>query len=102
MKRRFILLKETPELKAGAIFEDSVDSDSFHCINYEKFANFPECFHPVYFHSDVVNRPEWFEEVKNFDRDFAVHLDMVVTAKNLKEAIAKIKSSINSTNVRTT
>ena len=104
MKRRFVLLKETPEFKVGAIFQQRVDAEiaDFTCINYAEFSNSPERFHGsfTYFFSDVVNRPEWFEEVKNFDKDFAVHLDMVVTAKNLKEAIAKIKSSITSVNVR--
>lgn len=64
MKKRFILLKDSPELKAGAVLEEKYEnSGNYICITpseSHKFSDQKECF---YSRQVVMENPEWFEEV---------------------------------------
>ena len=64
MRRRFRLLKDSPELKAGAILEETSDNGdqdfnviqgTFQCDNKKRVV--------TYWREFVLNQPDWFEEV---------------------------------------
>lgn len=65
MKKRYRLLKDTPELKAGAIVEEKCEdgTQDFTCINEKEFGNLG--LQPGYYFSRklVMEQPEWFEEI---------------------------------------
>ncbi len=63
MRKKYILLKETPELKKGAIVTEDCDGgdqgfSSAH--EYFKFDDQEEC---SYTRKVVMGNPEWFQEV---------------------------------------
>ena len=65
MRLRYKLLKDTPEFKAGAMFEETSDNGNFKCIT-------PEFCNPLadtsywYNRKVVMEQPEWFEEIVPF------------------------------------
>lgn len=69
MTRRFILLKDTPELKKGAILEKKDGTSQYTCLDIEKYsiherANTVSGGSIYYFEQDVEDAPEWFKEVE--------------------------------------
>lgn len=46
MRRRFVLLKDTPEAKAGALMEEKCDSGNqdFACINFNEMKQIENTF----------------------------------------------------------
>lgn len=67
MKTRYIQLKESPEYKAGAIWEKNEnDSDQFICINHREFCKFTSSYGDAnWSHRTLIvtDQPDWFEEV---------------------------------------
>lgn len=68
MKKQYILLKDTPELKKGAIMQEMCPNgdQDFVCINPLEFLQKEEDKndgHCQYSRNVVVNSPEWFEEI---------------------------------------
>jgi hypothetical protein len=63
MRMRYVVLKETPELKKGAIVKEDCDdgTQGFTCVTpaFEKF----EDNGTHYGRKTVINQPEWFEKV---------------------------------------
>lgn len=64
-RRRFVLLKDTPELKVGAIVEEQCDdgNQGFYCVNVEEFKAMDDEYNVHYTRKTILNRPEWFEEL---------------------------------------
>lgn len=64
MRARYILLKDTPELKKGAVLEEECDegNQGFECITPEHFVTKGqrECH---YNRLVVTTQPQWFEKV---------------------------------------
>lgn len=64
MRKRYVLLKDTPELKAGAIVEEMCDDGDqpYRVISHEWDQQASQS--GVQYNRDVVmEQPEWFEEV---------------------------------------
>ena len=64
MKKRYILLKNSPELKKGAIVEEACDDgdQGFECKDESMLHN-DEQSSVFYNRKTVTQNPEWFEEV---------------------------------------
>lgn len=65
-KKLYRLLKDSPELKAGAILEEECEDgdQGFDCINMEDYSISDTQDECKYNRKVVMNQPEWFEEVK--------------------------------------
>lgn len=64
MKKQYIVVKETPELKKGAIVEEECDDieQGYECITKNLIKHSDR---GVRFHRKVVEQqPEWFEEIE--------------------------------------
>ena len=66
MRRRFRLLKDSPELKAGAILEEACDkSDQDFNVIQGTFQCDARKRDVTYWREFVLNQPDWFEEVES-------------------------------------
>ncbi len=67
MRRRFILLKDTPELKRGAILVEDCDGgdQGFH-IEDKKYCLFDDQDGTSYTRKTVLGSPNWFVEASPF------------------------------------
>ncbi len=67
MKKKYILLKETPDLKKGTIVEEECeDKDQNYKVIDKKFYKFPKYYKDItlYFQRDEVEKqPDWFQEI---------------------------------------
>lgn len=64
MKKRYVLLKESPELKAGAILEERYeDNKIFECITQSEHEKFDDQIGTQYTRKTITESPEWFEEI---------------------------------------
>ena len=65
MKKRYILLKDSPELKKGAILEEKCDTGNqgFDCINTNEYQTFGDHGGISYSRKAVMESPDWFEEL---------------------------------------
>ena len=65
MRRRFILLKDTFELKKGAILEEACDegTQDFILLSKDKAKFDTTNRNPEWYRELVINNPKWFEEV---------------------------------------
>ena len=70
MKKQYILLKDTPELKKGAIFvEECEDGNQDYITDDLKFVKFlkvweeNDTYKLTYFREEVEKNPEWFKEI---------------------------------------
>lgn len=69
MRKRYILLKDTPELKKGAIVEEACDDGTQHfvVISGEHFDPGERIRDYWYPRSVVLDQPKWFEEIIIFN-----------------------------------
>jgi len=84
MRKVYILLKDTPELKKGAVLREKCDDgdQDFECINMstkQKFKNQNAC---VYDRKVVMRQPEYFEEVCNVTVAKSVYKELKEKFKN--------------------
>lgn len=66
MRKTYILLKDTPELKKGAILQEQCDDgdQDFICLNESDHQKHKEDnVDTLYGRNTVMKQPEWFEEV---------------------------------------
>lgn len=67
MKKRYILLKDGPELKKGAILEEKCEdgNQDYKCINIKEFSQGRgvEERGVIHYKDIIEKQPEWFEEV---------------------------------------
>jgi len=63
MKKRYILLKDTPVVKKGAIYEEMSDDDYFKLITPEFEKSTKKLGDDAQYRESIVNNPEWYEEV---------------------------------------
>ncbi|MEK6879990.1 MAG: hypothetical protein AABY22_10300 [Nanoarchaeota archaeon] len=65
MKKRYILLKDSPELKKGAILEEKCDNgdQGFDCININEYQKFDDQGATYYSRKTIMEGPDWFEEL---------------------------------------
>lgn len=65
MRKRFVLLKDTAELKKGAILEEKSDDGTQPYIVIQGSANAGEDATLYYYNRAIVEtQPEWFEEIQ--------------------------------------
>lgn len=63
MRRRFKLLKDSPELKAGAILEENCDNgDQDFTVISKEWSKVADQGLTYYTRKTVIDQPEWFEE----------------------------------------
>lgn len=65
MRKRYILLKESPEFEKGAVFEEQCDdgTQDFDCITPDKRKE--DVRSSAYYDREVViDQPDWFQEVE--------------------------------------
>lgn len=64
MKKKYILLKESPELKKGAIVEEKCEDggQDYMCID-KKFQKVKDQNTTYYTNKTVETQPEWFQEI---------------------------------------
>lgn len=69
MKKKYIVVKETPELKKGAIIIEKCDSGSqgFECRDkkYLKFSK--EVLFVYYARGTIMKQPDWFQEIVSIE-----------------------------------
>lgn len=68
MKKRYILLKDTPELKKGAILEEECEdgNQDFQVVS-DKWNTQGDQGRPQYTRDVIMQQPEWFEELTWLD-----------------------------------
>jgi hypothetical protein len=66
MRKRYILLKDTPEVKAGAILEEECDegTQDFKVIEGKNPLELETGRRVIYYRKFVIKQPEWFQEVQ--------------------------------------
>lgn len=66
MKKKYILLKETPELKKGAILEEKCEggNQDYECFDKKYVKLWKKDDGAEYFKRIVENQPEWFEKIE--------------------------------------
>lgn len=67
MRKQYLVIKDTPEVKIGAILEEDCDAGNqgFHLVNdaFRKFPKDPTHNGTYYARQVVMNQPQYFEEV---------------------------------------
>jgi hypothetical protein len=66
MRKIYILLKDSPELKRGAILKEKCDNgdQDFECINIKTHRKFKDEESISHSRNVVMKNPEWFQELK--------------------------------------
>jgi hypothetical protein len=66
MRKKYILLKDCPELKKGAILEEKCDNGNqdYRCITIETHRKFPDQREVIYSRDTIMKNPTWFKEIK--------------------------------------
>ena len=70
MQKKYILLKDAPDIKKGAIFEEGCDGGSQNYFCNKEFARFPGEWAKCSWHKkemsrkEIENQPEWFERIE--------------------------------------
>lgn len=64
MRKKYILLKDSPELRKGAIVEEKCDNgDQSYTIITPEYIKFKDQGGTTYSRDTVMKSPEWFEEI---------------------------------------
>ncbi len=65
MRKRYILLKDTADLKKGAIVEEECDNGNqgYVCFNLEKYRQCEKQTKVCFARCTVMEQPEWFQEL---------------------------------------
>ena len=65
MKKQYILIQNTPELKKGAILEEECEGgdQDFVCVNISKFRKFKSQEKACYHREVIMKQPKYFQKV---------------------------------------
>lgn len=66
MKKKYILLKESPELKIGAILEEKCDNgdQGYVCFDKKFLKLYKKSDYAFYYNRTVEKQPDWFERIE--------------------------------------